>query len=585
MSTLLALGLAARTCELEAAVAVLLDEIEALGGLALIDRHAQLRAELARIARVLATCWVERPELAAAEFYARTLDIPELAEVRLRWMAELDAHGPWARALRPIATDPALVAVLRDEQRWWQAQGPMVQFVSDHELELELPRPEDEPRRLSWTWTTAKLEAQPDRAPMVEPARDPRLEDGDPAPTFRRGWFRRATALDWPEDGRADAKLSRDGRSIFAYGWRDEGGGGLLRVFDAASLKIREAHEFESQVFDVIEGPTPGELLVQTCADIRIFGRAAPWLLEGSAWRIAWSPSGRYLCTLASGVIEVWDTQESPTRRRPLHRLPLRFADDGARLIDGAELVDARSGAHMATLEPCFGNYLVGGPRERWLYVGSELIAVTHGGLQLWDARTGAVVEPGSANRNLDRALKAYSRSGRVLALAKMSRTTVELVELPSLESLATIEVGLQVFQIAMSADAELIAVASQNELEVWGRDGTLRHHAAITGESNDLREAMGAKLQFSLDARQIEYSCARCEALVWTLDGEQLGPPRHVHRQPIPGWTAESGPVTVFVDDRGRRIALPLDGPWRVNPRNERIIACPGGLFELRGV
>jgi hypothetical protein len=585
VSCLLTLGPAARARELDDAVAVLLDEIETLGGLGPPDRHAQLRAELARIARVLATCWAARPELAATDFYARTLDIPELAEVRLRWMAELDAHGPWARPLRPSATDPALVAVLRDEQDWLHAEGPMVRFVSDHQLELELPRPESEPRRLSWMWTTAELEAQPDRAPMVAPARDPQLEDGDPAPVFRRGRFRRAIALDWPEHGHAQAKLSRDGRSIFAYGWFDESKG-LLRVFDVASLKIREAHEFDSGVFDVIEGPESGELLVQTSAYAKIFGRAAPWVLEGFAWRMAWSPSGRYLCTLASGVVEVWDTRERPTRKQPDHGLPLRFADDGARLLDDRELVDGRTGAHVATLEPCFSHYLIGKPRERWLHVGSELIALTHSRkLQLWDACTGTVVESGLANQNLELLCKAYSRSGRVLAFVDFLRTTVALVELPSFRSLAKIDVGLTVYQIATSPDAHFIAVASPTEIEVWGRDGTLRHRAANTCPPAGVFATMDAELTFSSDARELEYYRADFGALVWVLDDEQLGPPRHVHRHPIPGWTAELGPVTVLVDDRGRRLALPHNGPWQVNPRDERILACARGLFELRGV
>ncbi|HVI03405.1 MAG TPA: hypothetical protein VM869_32140, partial [Enhygromyxa sp.] len=51
----------------------------------------------------------------------------------------------------------------------------------------------------------------------------------------------------------------------------------------------------------------------------------------------------------------------------------------------------------------------------------------------------------------------------------------------------------------------------------------------------------------------------------------------------PPPGWTIESGPVSIFTHTSGARLVVPSDGPWLTSPLDRWILACPGGLFELR--
>jgi hypothetical protein len=597
-TSLFALEQAARAGDVWPAVEVLLDEFESLGVLGMGERIAQLRAQIMQLARSRSSIWAQQPETTTIDFYALTLDLPELDAVRRAWVSMLDTHGPWLRPLRASSRDSSVVSELRTSATVPLADVISLRFESEQQLAFTCHVGEHQ-RRIAWSWPSGRLEQLADLEPISpQGPRDPRFERGEDAPLYRATPDSDARPLPWEAFGNADAQMSADGRTIFVYGWYEDYDG-LLLLVDSSSLQVMRRHEFDRPVSDVIERPGTHDLLVTTYGGLTIVGLdGRSWVRPGATDKRAWSPSGRYVCMIKAGVVQVIDTHADRQSHRTTGGLPLSFSPDGARLVDGTALLDGHTGEMLGLLDVSLGNYLEGGPAWPWWHVGTELIVCIHGGLALWDTRTGERVPPGDRLHASHWHRIAYSRTGRCFARGRGH--TVTLGSLPSTESLAEITFDLEIERLAVSADAQLIAAYGAGQFEIRDRNGELIR----VGQTHDRREPQrnlwgDGSFRFSVDERRLILSeparkagegVAPDEVIVWdiaSIPAVQVSDDLESAEHSLPhGWTVESGPVSWFcrADSPLRtKIVVPSAGPWLANPRHPRILACPGGLFELR--
>ena len=277
-----------------------------------------------------------------------------------------------------------------------------------------------------------------------------------------------------------------------------------------------------------------------------------------------------------------WDRQ--PTVRL-LDILPA-FSPDGARLVDGPELFDGRTGAHVAALQ-------IGGVAMTavpWFHIGTELFVYDVIGPRFWHTKTG---EPVNARPDSDHHMAhwhsvAYSRCGKVRAHSNLRTTSVvELHELPSMKPLGFVKFSRDERNvIALSADTNLIAVLGEQRVEVRRRDGSLVY-LGRTPRAVSKQNGRTSRLIF-LD----EHGLALCsitekDVRVWRFDEGPTPKPMPASTLPFPtsppGWSIEAGSITRFVHADGRRVSVACHGPWVVNPIAPNILACPGGMFELR--
>jgi hypothetical protein len=165
---------------------------------------------------------------------------------------------------------------------------------------------------------------------------------------------------------------------------------------------------------------------------------------------------------------------------------------------------------------------------------------------------------------------------------------------------LAEITFDLEIERLAVSADAQLIAAYGAGHIEIRDRNGELIR----SGQTHDRREAerhstWGGSFRFSADERRLILSeparnagerDAPDEVIVWdiaTIPVVQVSDDLASTEQPWPrGKTTRpvrSRPSSRADSPLRTKIAVPSAGPWLANPRHPRILACPGGLLELR--
>jgi hypothetical protein len=92
VTSLSALEPAARMGNVLPAIEVLLDELESIGALGSGDRVDRVCAHILRVAGVRGSIWAQQPELTLVDFYARTLELPELDGARRSAHARGQAH-------------------------------------------------------------------------------------------------------------------------------------------------------------------------------------------------------------------------------------------------------------------------------------------------------------------------------------------------------------------------------------------------------------------------------------------------------------------------------------------------------------
>jgi hypothetical protein len=185
----------------------------------------------------------------------------------------------------------------------------------------------------------------------------------------------------------------------------------------------------------------------------------------------------------------------------------------------------------------------------------------------------------------------AYDLSGTVRAHVHERDHEVVLHELPSLTPIATVVFEIGADLIALSANADRIAVVGDGHVEVRRRDGSQVFVGVDDSPAErGLWRRIRTKLCFSADEHALilhDQDAALEDARAWLLDGEPTLQPYPAAARSFtacpPGWTIEAGPITSFVRSDGKRVAVPLGGPWSANPSTPNLLACPGGLFELR--
>lgn len=585
-ASLTVLEQAARAGNVLPAAEVLLDELESIGSLGSGQRIGEVRARIVDIVRMRAAIWQQHPETALIDFHARTLELAELDAVRQRWLTELDARGPWLRPVRPWTSDLSVVAELRSGPDLHLDWLLGLRFEDEHEVVFAH---HDDDQLISWTWTRAQLERRTDLEPIPSPhEHDPRLELSESLPRYHGspddddGEF-----LPWPDPGDAHATFGADGRTIIMFGWYDESLG-LVQLVDADTLSVTRKHELEDPVKQVLTRPHSDDLLISTYGDLTILGPDGPiWTRSGAVETFAWSPSGRYVCTVSRGVARIVDTQAEAQPGR-VDGMPPSFSPDGSRLVDGTLLLDGRTGSQIAQLDLLEPDHEIG-HASPWHHVGTELIVCIQGGLALWATQTGESVPAGERLIVPRWERIAYSRCGRWLAFGHDQRVSIRA--LPSTAAVAEIAFDVPIERLALSSNATWVAAYGAGQFEVRDRSGALVC-AGQTGEPqrpNRLPDPAGS-LTFVDDDQRLRLHVPDVPGLpgtsgVWHLDSN---PATWVGLEPgsdptSPGWTIANGPVSVLTHASGARFVMPSEGPWVVNPIDHRLVACPGTLFELR--
>jgi hypothetical protein len=368
-------------------------------------------------------------------------------------------------------------------------------------------------------------------------------------------------------------------------------------VVDPSTLEVTRRHEFRQSVTHVVDRPGSDELLISTYGELAIVTpHGTRWRRAEGSSHVAWSPSGRYVCVVGGGeVVRILDTHARAQPKERAEGLPISFSRDGTRLVDGSALLDGFDGTRVATLDIELGHYLEGGPAMPWYHVGTELIVCIHGGLALWDAKTGARVHAAEPLHAPLWFQIAYARSGRYFALNR--RGNVLVAELPTLDTLGNFTLGRGIERMALSSDAELVAAYGEGVLEVRTRTGALVCRAETPTPRASNRH--DGELWFGPDDRTIHIHEPESSwwsgrdgkqhrpALIgtWTLEGERAPWSDAPDPSLPPGWRVASGPFSHFHHAGGAEMVVAAQGPWVVNPVHPRLLACPGGLFELRGL
>lgn len=570
--------------------------------------RARLRGALA-IDRPL---WREHPDSLASCLLARTFGDPDCAELHAAWLRELAAGDtPWIRPLRALPVPDGLLAELRDGAGISLAGLHRPSFLSDDEVIVVANRfhptvqaPELRQRdRLRWSWRRgqAVIEADPDADLTAPQGSFPRVETDGWGPAYlRRSPDSARIALPCPEDGSADAHFTADGTRLIVYGTLDEYAGGFVYIVDATTLAIERRLATSAPVAAVL-GSSPARLLVSTHRNFTLAwfdGRATVIDLGGDA--LCLSPDGAHAASLGDGL-RVWSLAELVRRAGspPRTGFPPRFDPDGERLLCGTRLLDARDGHVIAELEPELGPYLEGGPAQPWLHLGTRHLVCTHGGLQIWDTRSGVRKKVKQRIALPHWYSVAHDRASERLAVLRKGEHEVHVHSLPGGASLQTLRFDLAGVAVAISPDASLVAVHEGPAVEVRrAADGSLLRRLG-QAPAHAPRDRYGREsLRFSADGRRVasfvdgagdDDSDGGSGWWIRSLDGddELYLPGTHALAELADFADPQPRDWTLAVDTRslfthtpsGVRIALPIGEPWVFNPADPTIVAC--GAFH----
>ncbi|MEZ4399528.1 MAG: hypothetical protein R3B06_05895 [Kofleriaceae bacterium] len=234
----------------------------------------------------------------------------------------------------------------------------------------------------------------------------------------------------------------------------------------------------------------------------------------------ALSADGRWLVTRGAGALRLWDVEgllDDQTRARRRGLVDASFDRDGAVLLRGQDLCDARTGTHLATLDVDGGTYLEGGPPERGRRVlPTGFIEVGPAGLKRWDLG-GAEVPTGYLRlMNTDEA--AFCDDGELLAARRQRDEFLAIHRTDTARVVARSESPAEpTFGWAPHAHA-LAYVASTGDLRLLEEiaDGCWRDRRV------DTLEAAAPRLVWSVDGRRLAI-VSRDRAQIWACGG----PPR----------------------------------------------------------
>lgn len=563
---------------------------------------AQLRRAIALDRRLFA----EHPSSLGSCLLARMLAIPELATMRQAWGDELDGRGkPWLRPLRALPMPSGLCAELHADASLNFSQLTRPRFLSDDVVVLTAVHPQqaveakDARRRerlyFAWSRGTARLEPDPDADKPDPRKRYPRIETSGWGPAYLcRSPNDPRIQLPCPEEGSADGRFSSDGKRLFVYGTNEEYAGGFVYVLNPKNLAIERKLETGAPVSDVCECVRADRLLVATYRGLMLWDGPELIPLSVQVGPCSLSPSGKYLVTASDGI-RIWSISELQNDVPPTRGgFEACFDPSGTRLLSGSRLYEGRSGQKIADLSLQFGGYLEGGPPRPWMHFGERYLVTLHGGLRAWHTHDGTELSVGNQLCLPHWYRMAYDRSGAQLATLHEQHREVKLYRLPTGAETSTLQFKLEGMVLAMSADGRMLAVQAVPDIEVRSTSGTLLGtfaHPLPTPDSSRARFDQGT-LRFSHDGQRIASFCPGDGWRIWTLPG---GREEHLTERsalgrvadfaaPHPnGWDIEAGTRTLFTHKpSGTRIALPVAGPWAVNPGAPRYIASKALHLEL---
>jgi hypothetical protein len=231
-----------------------------------------------------------------------------------------------------------------------------------------------------------------------------------------------------------------------------------------------------------------------------------------------------------------------------------------------------------------------------WFHLGERFLVCLHHMLGVWETRSGASAPVRERLRFPQWYSVAYDCAGTRLAALRGGRSEVAIHELPSGRKTGTIRFDLAGDVVAMSGDAEAIAVRQGTAIEVRSAQGTpIRRFAHPGAAAPDEHEPMlaGRSLRFSSDGQRLASFREGDGWRIWALAGDHAA---HLpafeaidvaesFAAPSPrDWDVEGSIRTLFVHrPTGTRIALPAAGPWVPNPTDPRVLACDDLHVELR--
>src|SRR5262249_28520907 len=277
---------------------------------------------------------------------------------------------------------------------------------------------------------------------------------------------------------------------------------------------------------------------------------------------------GRTLATAADGVVRVWAV-EPGVRAAGLAGTGGRFGSrgifsrDGERLLTGRWLCDARGGAPIADLGHEGGAYLEGGPTQNpWRVLDGRRVC-PEGGIQVWDARTGALLFARDGARDeffVHWHLVAVSVDGARYAVTRAARWSGERLGDAEVR-LVDLADGRERTRFAITAASSMDLSADGRRLLVGSRDGVARVWDAESGRllATFAGHAPGHDVRgvaFLLDGRGAASGAVDDPLCVWALrtgaeylrrplgehDARYVSSPGGEHRtwHPTPGEVAE---------------------------------------------
>jgi WD40 repeat protein len=345
-----------------------------------------------------------------------------LGAVVARWTATWRARGrPWVRSLRPA--ESGLDGPLLEEYRGSFGQVCEIGVESDRQikvrhngagLDMTVRRDTDgsEVRDIAriidgWDRATGRRLAprmvvdtiyDRDRDVHVSPDGRLRVETEDYGRTIRLVDATRST-LGLVETGscfRGVAFFPGNTRLALGGDDPDEDFDGQLAIVDVAAARILHRIKTPWTPFHLAISPDGRRIAAEVGDHVVVWAWETSEVVAAiptAADNIVFGTDGRTLVTATEGVVRVWAIRSGeaaagvPRTRDDL--CSAAFSRDGARLLTGQWLCDARTGTPITYLGHRTGLYLEGAPTRNPLRLLDGRIVCFERGISLWDAGTG----------------------------------------------------------------------------------------------------------------------------------------------------------------------------------------------------
>jgi WD40 repeat protein len=478
--------------------------------------------------------WCAAPE--AALFFkpvpGARLDAP-LQPLLREWLSHSPSPHPWLRSLRP--PPQLLEGPLREEYRGDFL--PIAVGFDDDDFAVWidlLDGPERVYRTNRWSRRTGLSIAT---SPLDRPRKDALFTDvagierDSGVPTLVHQPRAGATLRELHDaEGTEFTHIvhSPDGRLIAVTGTGEDEAYDFFNLYEAATGNlIRERRNIP--VFEGLLWSADSRLLAATTSShVSIFDSETGALVSDfstAVKHIAFSQDRRSLATAADSVVHVWSL-DPPLLAPGLASPPssprsVSLHERRTRIVDGACLCDAESGALIARIDLDTSGYLEGGPPEGALFLGENRIVSFACGFEAWDTKTGRPLQGEHSHNYAQWHTIAFSVDGLRYAVTRERDEAESAVAVRDVDSgaLLTRLAAPRATCLAFSPDGSAIATGdSDHGVHLWN---------AVTGQLMTTFSGHAAPLTavaFSCDGRCL-VSAGDDEGLsLWdTASGELL--------------------------------------------------------------